>query len=187
MSSSRREFVTRTMPAGAALATLLAAGCAEKAPPPQSPAAPRALMPDEIQVLEALGDVLVPGSAKAGLASYVKQQLSAPAAQSMLLIKYLRVDPPFAAFYREGLRAVEKLARARHGKSFAQLEQSAAEKLVSELAGGQPSEWDGPPAGLFCFAVRADAVDVVYGTLAGFAKLGIPYMAHITPLDRWDE
>jgi hypothetical protein len=33
--------------------------------------------------------------------------------------------------------------------------------------------------------LRADAVDVVYGTMEGYEALGIPYMAHIAPDKRW--
>ena len=33
--------------------------------------------------------------------------------------------------------------------------------------------------------LRADAVDVVYGTMEGYQALGIPYMAHIAPDRRW--
>jgi hypothetical protein len=33
--------------------------------------------------------------------------------------------------------------------------------------------------------VRSDAVDVVYGTPAGFEALGVPYMEHIMPPRRW--
>jgi hypothetical protein len=33
--------------------------------------------------------------------------------------------------------------------------------------------------------VRSDAVDVVYGTMDGYARLDIPYMAHIAPTTRW--
>jgi hypothetical protein len=33
--------------------------------------------------------------------------------------------------------------------------------------------------------LRSDAVDVVYGTMEGYASLGIPYMPHIAPTKRW--
>ena len=33
--------------------------------------------------------------------------------------------------------------------------------------------------------LRNDAVDVVYGTVEGFARLGIPYMPHILPQRSW--
>ena len=42
------------------------------------------------------------------------------------------------------------------------------------------------PASPFVFGVlRSDAVDVVYGTMEGYAALGIPYMPHIAPTQKW--
>ena len=35
------------------------------------------------------------------------------------------------------------------------------------------------------FVLRADALDVTYGTPEGFEALGIPYMAHIMPETPW--
>ena len=46
---------------------------------------------------------------------------------------------------------------------------------------------DGAPDPFFAFVVRADAVDVTYGTMDGFRDLGVPYMAHIEPPSRWGE
>lgn len=51
-------------------------------------------------------------------------------------------------------------------------------------AGGLPG-WSGPPAPLVYFVLRSDALDVVYGTEAGFALLDVPYMPHIPPERRW--
>jgi hypothetical protein len=39
--------------------------------------------------------------------------------------------------------------------------------------------------GFVYFLLRSDAVDVVYGTVEGYAALGIPYMPHIAPTKRW--
>ena len=46
-------------------------------------------------------------------------------------------------------------------------------------------DWKGRPAALAYAVLRADAVDVVYGTMEGYEALGIPYMAHIAPEKRW--
>jgi hypothetical protein len=105
----------------------------------------------------------------------------------MLMIKYLGVPAPFNEFYQGGLRAADASARAAHGKPFAQLSKEQAAGLVTRMAGGQIEGWQGPPAGLFYFVLRNDAVDVVYGTKAGFEQLGVPYMAHIEPPSRWGE
>jgi hypothetical protein len=45
--------------------------------------------------------------------------------------------------------------------------------------------WQGPAGGFVYFLLRSDAVDVVYGTVEGYAALGIPYMPHIAPTKRW--
>jgi hypothetical protein len=57
--------------------------------------------------------------------------------------------------------------------------------LVREISGTVPAEWSGPPAPLFYFVTRNDAVDVFYGTREGFATLEIPYMPHILPRESW--
>jgi hypothetical protein len=140
-----------------------------------------------VAVLDALGEVLLPGSSTAGLAHYIDHQLSGEPADSMLMIKYLGVAAPFREFYTSGLRATDALARVVHGKRFPELSKEQANSLVAKMSGGQVEGWQGPPVGLFYFVVRSDAVDVIYGTQAGFEQLGIPYMAHIEPPSRWGE
>ena len=41
------------------------------------------------------------------------------------------------------------------------------------------------PAGQAYFVLRSDAVDVVYGTMEGYERLGVPYLPHIAPDKRW--
>ena len=53
------------------------------------------------------------------------------------------------------------------------------------MAADSLSEWVGPPASYVLFVLRADALDVTYGTPEGFEKLGIPYMAQIKPDKPW--
>jgi len=43
----------------------------------------------------------------------------------------------------------------------------------------------GPAAGFVYLLLRSDAVDVVYGTMDGYAHLGVPYQAHIAPTRSW--
>ena len=45
--------------------------------------------------------------------------------------------------------------------------------------------WQGPAGPFVYLVLRSDAVDVVYGTMDGYAALGIPYMPHIAPSKRW--
>jgi len=53
------------------------------------------------------------------------------------------------------------------------------------MAADSLSDWVGPPASYVLFVLRADALDVTYGTPEGFENLGIPYMAHIMPEQPW--
>jgi gluconate 2-dehydrogenase subunit 3-like protein len=182
---ARRQFIV-----GGALLTFTLAGCEKKMTSARARASGvpfRTLDAGAVAVLEALGEVLLPGSAAAGLSHYIDHQLSGDAADSMLIIKYLGVAAPFTEFYKGGLHAADALARAVHGKGFSELSSAQAVGLVTKMSGGQVQGWQGPLAGLFYFVLRSDAVDVVYGTKAGFEQLGVPYMAHIEPPSRWGE
>lgn len=190
-TGSRRDFLTHAAAGGVCLLTFTIAGCERKLTPAQAREANvplRTLTADEVKTVEALGETLLPGSPQAGLAHYLDHQLSGDAADSMLMMKYLRVPAPFTDFYRAGLRASNAAARAvAQGKSFAELSPAQATDLVGRMSAGQLRPWEGPPAAFFYFVLRSDAVDVVYGTKAGFASLGVPYMAHIEPPSRWGE
>jgi Gluconate 2-dehydrogenase subunit 3 len=135
--------------------------------------------------LAALGEVLLPGAAAAGVVHFVDQQLGASPDLCLLMVKYFAVAPPYAAFYGAGLEALDAIARRRHGKAF---EACAAEQktaLVAPMLGATLDGWNGPPAPLFYMAVRSDAVDVVYGSSAGAKALGLPTMEHILPPTPW--
>lgn len=79
------------------------------------------------------------------------------------------------------------MARAQNNAAFADLGEADRHAIVRGLgAPANPASWTLPlPARLFYFALRSDAVDVVYGTVEGFQKLGIPYMPHIAPPRNW--
>ena len=66
-----------------------------------------------------------------------------------------------------------------------ELDDAQSSALLAEIAGDKAPGWEGPPASFAFFVLRSDACDVVYGTEAGFASLGIPYMAHIAPAQAW--
>jgi len=137
----------------------------------------RTLSADEAAQLGHLGEALVPGAHAAGIAHYVDHHLSVPSAESLLMLRYLDIAPPYADFYRSGLA---QLARSAGGR----VEDWTA--IAGSLAAGTITPWDdAPPAALFYFVLRADAVDVVYGTEAGFERLGVPYLPHIPPGARW--
>lgn len=187
MSYSRRRFVQH---AGVGALSFYVAGCRRELTPAQArdEALPFGVIDDvEAGTLNAIGEALVPGSTAAGLAHFIDHQLGAPASEQLLMIKYLGVPAPFLGFYRGGLGAAETAAQSLYGKSAAELSASEASEFVGALAGGEIDDWDGPPAGFFYFVLRADAVDVVYGTPQGFDSLGVPYRAHIEPPSRWGE
>lgn len=145
----------------------------------------RVLGPTEVTSLEALGEVLLPGAREAGIAHFVDQQLAVDAADCLLLIRYLDVPPPYLDIYRPALAALDAASQAAYRQAFTALDENAAISLVRTMSERNPEGWQGPPAPLFYFAVRSDAVDVVYGTEEGFERLGIPYMAHIRPTAKW--
>ena len=145
----------------------------------------RVLKPAEVATLEALGEILLPGARQAGIAHFVDHQLAAEAADCLLLIRYLDVPPPYLDVYRPALAALEAVSQAAYNRAFSALAENDAIKLVRTMSETNPEGWQGPPAPLFFFAARSDAVDVVYGTEEGFDRLGIPYMAHIRPTAKW--
>ena len=135
--------------------------------------------------LSAFGEALVPGARTAGIAAYIDASLARTDGGSMLMIRYLDVLPPHRDFYETGLAALETYSQSRFGRAFAALTEDDAHALVGAIAKDNPPGWTGPPAPLFYFAVRADAVDIVYGTKAGMEALDIPYLAHIEPPSRY--
>jgi hypothetical protein len=145
----------------------------------------KVLTTEERAALEALGDTLLPGAREAGLAHYVDQQLSVPASEALLVARAVGVMPPYANFYRAGLAGLDAASQKAHGAKFAALAQDKRNAFVEELRQKVPDGWSGPPSPFFYFVSRADAVDVFYGTVEGFERLGIPYMPHIAPLKRW--
>ncbi len=145
----------------------------------------RLLDATEVSILEAFGEVLVPGARAAGIAHFVDQQMSVDPNESLFMAKYLNVPPPYADFYRAGLAALNRLSQALFDKDFDVIAQTNAVDLVRTISSSVPDGWEGPPAPLFYICVRADAVDVVYGSVEGFAKLGVPYMPHILPPENW--
>ncbi len=141
----------------------------------------------EVSTLDALGEILLPGSAAAGLSHFIDHQLGTSAEDQLLMIKYLGVDPPFAPFYQGGLAAVNGFSQSQQNQPFAELSEADQTQLVGQFAQTNPDGWQGPPGPFFYFVLRNDAVDVVYGTKEGFESLDMPYMAHIEPPSRWGE
>jgi hypothetical protein len=141
--------------------------------------------PQQAHTLDAIGETLLPGAREAGITNYVDQQIGVDPAESLLILRYLDYPPPYAPFYAAVLAALDAASRAAHGHIFAGSAAAERQALVQAMATGNPRGWQGPPALLAYFALRGDAVDVVYGTVEGFSKLKLPYMPHILPPRRW--
>jgi len=174
MRSTRRDFIH-----GSALG-LLGIAVGRNAFARKSP-----LTRGEALVLDALGEVMLPGARHAGISGYVGTQLRLPPERQVLMIKYIVSGPPFVDFYRSGLGSLDAASVAGHRRPFARLAATQATALVDDLGAGKIARWSGPPQPLFHFIVRNDSLDVVYGTKQGFTRLGTPYMAHIEPPTDW--
>ena len=136
---------------------------------------PEVLRRDQLNIIATVAEQLVPGSADAGIAAYLDAQLRA-GNDSLLIGKYLGVDISDQIDFYESL--------ARNLQKALQTEQATSE-VLSAMWSDVQENWEGPPASYMLFILRADALDVTYGTPEGFEALGIPYMAHIMPEKPW--
>jgi hypothetical protein len=187
MAQTRRSFIRNT---GVGLLTFYVSGCEVEMTPQEArekQIAYGVLTDAEVRTLDALGEILLPGSAAAGLSHFIDHQLGASTEDQLLMIKYLGVPAPFAPFYQGGLAALNELSATHRNLPFAELTHADQTELVGAFAQANPDGWQGPPGPFFYFVLRNDAVDVVYGTKDGIESLGIPYMAHIEPPSRWGE
>lgn len=181
MSQSRRDVIRL----GTAATVALAAGglTPRKARAQNAPLS--TLSPLTARLIEAFGEALAPGAAEAGIAHYVDAQLAKDPADSLLMIRYMDVPPPYGPFYDGGLRALNEASWTRFGLGFTDLAPEQRTPFIAELSREAPEGWQGPPSQLLYFVLRADAVDVVYGTEEGFERLGVPYLPHIYPDQKW--
>lgn len=180
---TRRDLLARM---GTGLVAITVSTAMGQASPQEARArgeALRKLSVAEGRTFEAFGDTLLPGAAKAGIVHFVDDQLGRD--HPLLLLGYLDYTGPFLDFYQQGLRGLEAVSTARHEKGFDKISSEQRTALVGEMSTGNPPEWKGPPAPLFYFATRGDALDVVYGTKEGFERLAVPYMEHILPPAKW--
>jgi hypothetical protein len=145
----------------------------------------KVLSESEIHIIESISEGLVPGSRDAGVSHFIDHHLSLPAEDCLLMIRYLGVHAPYVDFYRACLSAAESHAQNTYDKKFSELNNDEIQSIVDGIASGSVENWQGPPAAFFYFVLRADGVDVTYGTEAAFANLEFPYMAHIEPPGRW--
>src|SRR3984893_5880517 len=137
------------------------------------------------ETLEALGETLVPQARESGIAHFIDQQLSVPPHESLLQARTFKFLPPFAEFYRTASTAVDDKSRKLFGRNFAELSAADQRQFVDLMRQNKIEGWTGRPGAVVYAVLRADAVDVVYGTMEGYEALGIPYMPHIPPEKRW--
>jgi len=145
----------------------------------------KVLTADEAQTLEAVGDTLAIGARQAGIAHFVDQQLTQPPPLALLSVRVSEIRPPYVNFYRGALGAIETTAKAMHGRKFGECDEAEQIRFVEALSRRELEGWNGPPQAQVYGSLRNDAVDVVYGTVEGFERVGVPYLPHIVPERRW--
>jgi len=185
MDTDRREFLRKT---SLLLLVVNASGIPVLMSPSQARAEAvpmRVLLASEVAVLESFAEILLPGAREAGIAHYIDHQLAADSGDCLLMLRYMDWPQPYTEFYKAGFAGLESASHAMHGKSFSALTGEQSIEIVRSMGQQNPAGWTGIPAPLFYFVMRSDAVDVVYGTEEGFARLGVPYMAHIMPPSKW--
>ncbi len=183
MRSTDRRSVMR-----AASAATLALAAAPMLSPRDARAqgvAPQLLTAQEVAALEAVGECLVPGAREDGIANFIDRQCSVPPHASLLGLRFANAPPPFIRFYRNALGEIDRQSLVRHGRPFQAWSAAEQYAFVDLLRQGRLPDWRGAPQGQIYRILRDDAVDVVYGTVAGFERLDVPYLPHILPTERW--
>lgn len=144
----------------------------------------KVLTPAEVRTLEMIGDVLAIGARQAGIAHFVDQQLGVPPGYALFSVRVADIRPPYVEFYRNALATIDAAAQAPGG--FAALSEADQFAFVGRLSRGEVAGWNGRVSQAAVYAaLRNDAVDVVYGTVDGFARIGVPYLPHILPERNW--
>ncbi len=150
----------------------------------------RNLSRNQADLIDFLGDAIVPGAKISGLSHYIDHQLFTGSRNNLLILHYLGVMPPFDDFYISSLKAFERAAMEKYDKTASALTPDEITEFITEMMQGNPDGWEAsgeaaPAAPFFYFVLRSDAIDVTYGTMAAFDNLEIPYMAHIEPAHPW--
>lgn len=180
-TTTRRTFLRHAGAAGAAVLAGSALG-APVAAARRVASAP--LSTAQAATLVSWCETLVPGAAAADVGAFVNAQLAKPADDALLMLRYLDWPPPFADFYRRGIAALESLSTSAYRSRFSALSRARREALAGRVIAGDGA-WSGPPPFLFYLATRGDAVDVVYGTPQGQARIGVSYNPLVRPRSRW--
>lgn len=180
----RRNFVAGTIPTIALFGLSPAEAGAQAGAQPKELDTFLTFSGAEANTFSAWCEVLVTGAAEAGVARFVDQNISGPFEASMLLLRYLS-SKQMSEFYRGGIAGIEHESEHRFSTGFTLLDQSQRREVVEAAVQAKMQAWTTPNPNFFYFISRSDAVDVVYGTQAGFERLDIPYLAHIEPQKPW--
>ncbi|MBT4615937.1 MAG: Tat pathway signal protein [Gammaproteobacteria bacterium] len=183
--SSRRTFIKQS---GVALSYILGGAHVLMTPAAarEREIALQVFSKTEVLTLEALADAIVPGAQKAGICHFLDHHLAQAAEDCLLMIKYMGLaNQAYPDFYQTGIENARIHAFNQFGKSWAELNPADSAILLDEMANDRIATWKGAPASFFFFVLRSDAADLVYGTEEGFAKIGVPYAAHIAPKSSW--
>jgi hypothetical protein len=185
---TRRTFVETALKGSVLSLTFAVAGGTLLLTPEQARAKQvpfRTLSAAQAQILELLGEAIVPGSAQLGLTHFLDHQLSADPNDALLIAKYFQVALPYSEFYAAGTKVATGMAQKSASKTIESMSKAELNALAKEMS-APGTVVNGFPIFLFYMCLRSDAVDVVYGTPEGFKKLSIPYMQHIMPPEGWD-
>jgi hypothetical protein len=172
---SRRAFVGAVLAGAVAVRVGTAAAAPAKNP---------ALSAEELRPLVAWYDTLVPGAQRARVGDFIQEQLRADPPFALLQLRYLNWPPPFAGFYRAGIRALNATAQRRGATTFDALPARDRLALAQAAVSGKLQGWPAtPPLAAWVTATRADAMDVVYDTPAALAAHDMPMLQ--VPPPRW--
>ena len=129
-------------------------------------------------------NLIVNGSANAGVAYFVDKYISNPYAQSLIMARFFE-DSPLSDFYIAGIAGIDKESREQFDRTFVLLESDKQLQIINAASQSKTRIWVKPSPFIFYLMSRSDAIDVVYGTEQGFQNLDIPYLAHLPPPQPW--
>ncbi|MEJ8566114.1 gluconate 2-dehydrogenase subunit 3 family protein [Elongatibacter sediminis] len=188
MKITRRSLVDRALKGSLLALTFKVGGASLLLTPAEARAQDvplQKLSAEQARRLGVLAEGMVPGSEELGVVHFLDHQLNADPNEALLIAKYFQVAPPYLNFYARGLEVANGMSQSATGKSIEELDAAALEQLIASMAppGTVVEEF---PIFLFYLCLRSDAIDVVYGTPDGFARLNVPYMQHIMPPEGWN-
>jgi hypothetical protein len=111
---------------------------------PQLPYIPKFFTPAEAQTVTQLGEVVIPGSRKAGIIRYID-----------LVLKY--GDDPQQRAWQQGIAAVEEMSRQKFSREFAKLTAAEQDQIVASMAAEEGRRTD--VAGRFFVTCKRLAVE----------------------------